>query len=57
MEEHFMSTLRVYEKKHPFPCLLINYDDGSYIVNDSDEDVDRDPYWLLKCLNMVLLGS
>ena len=45
-EEHFGSTIRVYEKKHPFLGLLINYDDGSYIADDSDEDVDRDPYWL-----------
>ena len=45
-EEHFGSTLRVYEKKHPFVGLLINYDDGSYIADDSDEDDDRDPYGL-----------
>ena len=45
-EEHFGSTLRVYEKKHPFPGLLINYDDSSYIANDSDDDDDRDPNWL-----------
>ena len=30
-EEHFGTSLRVYEKKHPFHGLLINYDD------------DRDP--------------
>ena len=30
-EEHFGSTLSVYEKKHPFPGLLINYDDGSIV--------------------------
>ena len=46
-KEHFRSsTLRVYEKKHPFPGLLINYDGGSYIADDSDDDHDRDPYWL-----------
>ena len=45
-EEHFGSTLRVHEKKHPFPGLLINYDDSSYIAADSDDDDDRDPYWL-----------
>ena len=45
-EEHFGSTLRVYEKKHPFPGFLINYDDSSYIADDSDNDNDRDPYWL-----------
>ena len=45
-EEYFGSTLRVYEKKHPFPSLLINYDDSSYITADSDDNDDRDPYWL-----------
>ena len=46
-EEHFGSSLRVYEKKHPFPGLLINYDDGSYAAyDDSDDDDDRDPKWL-----------
>ena len=44
-EEHFRSTLKVYEKKHPFLGLLINYDDSSYIIADSDDDDDRDPYW------------
>ena len=28
-KEHFGSSFRVYEKKHPFPGLLVNYDDGS----------------------------
>ena len=42
-EEHFGTSLRVYEKKHPFPGLLINYDDDSYVdVDDSDDD-DMDP--------------
>ena len=45
-EEHFGSTLTVYEKQHPFPGLLINYDDDSYIADDSDDDNDKDPYWL-----------
>ena len=45
-EKNFGSTLIVYEKKHPFPGLLINYDDSSYIADDSDDDDDRDPYWL-----------
>ena len=40
-EEHFGSTLRVYEKKHPFPGLLINYDDGSYIAYDNVMDPYR----------------
>ena len=45
-EEHFGTSLRVYEKKHPFPGLLINYDDDSYVdVDDSDDD-DMDPNWL-----------
>ena len=45
-EEHFGSTLRVYEKKHPFPGLLIDYDDSSYIAANSNDDDDRDLYWL-----------
>ena len=46
-EEHFRSSLRVYEKKHPFPGLLIDYDDGSYFTDeDSDNDDDRNPSWL-----------
>ena len=45
-EVHFGSSLWVYEKKHPFCGLLINYDDGSYVVDDSDDDDDRDPNWL-----------
>ena len=36
----------MYEKKHPFPVLLINYDDDSYVdANDSNDD-DIDPNWL-----------
>ena len=38
-EEHFGSSLRVYEKKNLFPGLLINYEDGR-------DDDDRDPDWL-----------
>ena len=46
-EEHFGSSLRVYEKKHPFPSLLIDFDDGSYFIDkDSDDDDDRNPSWL-----------
>ena len=44
-EEHFGPSLKVYGKKHPFPGLLINYDDDSYVdvdVDDSDDD-DLDP--------------
>ena len=45
-EEHFGTSLKVYEKKHPFPGLLINYDDDSYVdVDDLDND-DMDPNWL-----------
>ena len=29
----------MYEKKHPFPGLLVNYEDGR-------DDDDRDPDWL-----------
>jgi len=36
-EEYFGSSHRVYEKKHPFPCLIINYEDWS---------VEEDPSWL-----------
>ena len=48
-EDHFGSSLRVYEKKHPFPGLLIDFDDGSYFTDeDSDDDDDENPYpsWL-----------
>ena len=33
-EDHFGSSLRVYEKKHPFPGLLIDFDDGSYFTDE-----------------------
>ena len=56
-EEHFKSSLRVYEKKHPFPGLLIDYDDGSYVV------MMIQMMMILgiltgfpKCLNMALSG-
>ena len=38
-EDYFGSSTRVYENKHPFPGLLVNYEDGT------DED-ERDPAWL-----------
>ena len=38
-KEHFGSSFRVYEKKHPFPSLLVNYDNGS-------DHVKRSPNWL-----------
>ena len=34
--EYFGSSHRVYEKKHPFPGLIVNYEDGA-------DDEDRDP--------------
>ena len=37
--DYFGSSHRVYEKKHPFPGLIINYEDGA-------DDEDRDPSWL-----------
>ena len=47
----------MYEKKHPFPGLLINYDDGSYVV------MMIQMMMILgiltgfpKCLNMALSG-
>ena len=50
-EDHFGSTLRVYERKHPFPGLLVNYDDGSAVANNYDDgsnsdDANRGPNWL-----------
>ena len=42
-EEHFGTSLRVYEKKHQFPGLLINYDDDSYVDIDDSDDDDMDP--------------
>ena len=36
---HFGSSHRVYEKQHPFPGLIVNYEDGA-------EDEDRNPSWL-----------
>ena len=38
-EDYFGSSTRVYENKHPFPGLLINYDD------ETEED-ERDRAWL-----------
>ena len=37
--QHFGSSHRVYEKQHPFPGLIVNYEDGA-------DDEDRDPSWL-----------
>ena len=50
-EDHFRSSLRVYEKKHPFPGLLVNYDDGSDVANNYDDgsepdNADKGPNWL-----------
>ena len=38
-EDYFGNSTRVYENKHPFPGLLINYN------NEPDEDL-QDPAWL-----------
>ena len=51
LEDHFGSSLRVYERKHLFLVLLVNYDDGSDVANSYDnvldlDDVDRGPNWL-----------
>ena len=37
--QYFGSSHRVYEKHHPFPGLIINYEDGA-------DDEDRNPSWL-----------
>ena len=39
--QHFKSNLRVYEKHHPFPGLIVNYEDGV-------DDEERNPSWLSK---------
>ena len=54
-EDHFGSNLRVYERKHSFPGLLVNYDDGSDVVNNYDngsnsDNADRSPNWLSQML-------
>ena len=51
LEDHFGSSLKVYERKHLFLVLLVNYDDGSDVANSYDnvldlDDVDRGPNWL-----------
>ena len=38
---YFGSSHRVYEKQHPFPGLIVNYEDGA-------DDEDRNPSWLSK---------
>ena len=40
-DAHFGSNLRVYEKKHPFPGLIANFEDWT-------EDEERNPNWLSK---------
>ena len=57
-EDHFRSTLKVYERKHPFPGLLVNYDDGSDVDNNYDDGSDSDdaeeaPIGFPKCLSMA----
>ena len=39
--EYFGSSHRIYEKKHPFLGLIVNYEDRA-------DDKDRDPSWLLR---------
>ena len=56
-EEQFGSTLRVYEKKHIFPGLLINYDDGAIVANDSDDDDDKDPNWFSQMFEYGFIRS
>ena len=41
-EDYFGSSSRVYENRHPFPGLLVNYEDGT------DED-ERDPIVVFIC--------
>ena len=36
----------MYERKRPFPGLLINYDDDSYVDADDSNDDDMYPNWL-----------
>ena len=40
-DQYFGSSHRVYEKQHPFPGLIVNYEDGA-------NDEDRNPSWLSK---------
>ena len=40
-DKYFGCSLRVYEKNHPFPSLIVNFEDWI-------EDEDRDPSWLSK---------
>ena len=35
-DQYFGSSHRVYEKQHPFPGLIVNYEDGA-------EDEDENP--------------
>ncbi|KAK9998049.1 hypothetical protein SO802_017652 [Lithocarpus litseifolius] len=45
-EAYFGSSLRIYERaKHPFPRLLINYND---LLEDEEEDNQMNPHWLSK---------
>ena len=39
--DYFGSSLRVYEKKHHFPSLIVNFEDWT-------EDEDKDSSWLSK---------
>ena len=56
-EEHFGSSFRVYEKKHPFPSLLIDFDDGSYFTDEySNDEDDRNPSWLSQMFKYGFIG-
>ena len=47
----------MYEKKHPFLGLLINYDDDSYVDSDDSDDDDMDPNWLSQMLTSYKQAS
>ena len=51
------TSLKVYEKKHPFLGLLINYDDDSYVDADDLDDDDMDPNWLSQMLTSYKQAS
>ena len=46
----------MYEKKHPFLGLLINYDDDSYVDADDSDDDDMDPNWLSQIIQTAIRG-
>ncbi|KAL0011285.1 hypothetical protein SO802_006393 [Lithocarpus litseifolius] len=54
-EEHFGSSLRVYENKHPFPGLLINYEDGfiRLIQLTSHNQISQFPQIIQKAVSQI----